>query len=279
MPIDLKDALNAISDIVNNRPLPLREFDQIYMKVGDMVQHAEYVARRFDKKDLVFVGDGDAVGLSVMHLAAQGVLGYGPSSLTVLDFDERMVNSITRFAEHFGYEQRIQAIRYNVIDELPPELLGRFGAFHINPPWGQHNEGESVVVFLQRAIQLLELNGSGIIVIADDAARAWTNQVLRRTQQAALDHGCIVETMIPGRHSYHLDDAPDLRSCTLGIRKVHPDQIANDRLRGERLENFYGRDGTLRVHYVREIPDVAPGRADDRTYEMVPLDGAYGVGA
>jgi len=35
--IDLKDAINAISDVVQNRPRPLREFDQIYMKTGDMI--------------------------------------------------------------------------------------------------------------------------------------------------------------------------------------------------------------------------------------------------
>ena len=35
--IDLKAAINAISDVVQNRPRPLREFDQIYMKAGDVV--------------------------------------------------------------------------------------------------------------------------------------------------------------------------------------------------------------------------------------------------
>ena len=35
--IDLRAAINAISDVVENRPRSLREFDQIYMKAGDMV--------------------------------------------------------------------------------------------------------------------------------------------------------------------------------------------------------------------------------------------------
>jgi len=30
--IDLRAALNAVSDVVQNRPRPLRVFDQIYMK-------------------------------------------------------------------------------------------------------------------------------------------------------------------------------------------------------------------------------------------------------
>jgi hypothetical protein len=43
--IDLKAAINAISDVVQNRPRPLREFDQIYMKSGDMVLQSELVGR------------------------------------------------------------------------------------------------------------------------------------------------------------------------------------------------------------------------------------------
>lgn len=42
--IDLKDAINAVSDLGQNRPRPLRNFDQIYMKAGDMVLQSELVA-------------------------------------------------------------------------------------------------------------------------------------------------------------------------------------------------------------------------------------------
>jgi N4-bis(aminopropyl)spermidine synthase len=276
MSIELKDALNAISDIVNNRPLPLREFDQIYMKVGDMVVHAEFMARHFNQKDIVFVGDGDAVGLSIAHLMEQEVIAYGPRTITLLDFDERMVNSVMRFAERYGCQDRISALRYNVVDALPEEMIGKFGGFHINPPWGQHNKGESVVVFLQRAVQLTEVGGTGMVVIADDDSLPWTNKVLHRTQEAALKYGLIVEQMVPALHSYHLDDAPELKSCAMGLRKIRPDGLTNDRLSGDRLENFYGRSQTLRVHYVEEIPNIAYGRAEVGSYRLVPLDGADG---
>jgi hypothetical protein len=55
--IDLRSAINAISDVVQNRPLPLRIFDQIYMKAGDMVLQSEFVARWADGKKLAFIGD------------------------------------------------------------------------------------------------------------------------------------------------------------------------------------------------------------------------------
>ena len=63
--IDIKAAINAISDVVQNRPRPLRNFDQIYMKVGDMVMQAELIARWADGKRVAFIGDGDAISVSV----------------------------------------------------------------------------------------------------------------------------------------------------------------------------------------------------------------------
>lgn len=271
MPLDLRLALNALSDIVNNRPRPLREFDQIYMKVGDMVVHAEWMARQFEGKRLVFVGDGDAVGLALAHLMGEGVFQYGPSHITVLDFDERMVNSILRFADKAKISERITSRLYNVLDPLPVDLLGAFDGFHINPPWGQYNDGESVVVFLERAIQCTRIGGTGVVVIADDPDLKWANEVLARTQRAALGAGLIVQQMIPRLHTYHLDDAPELRSCSLMFRKIADDGLPNVRITGERLEHFYGRDRTLRVQYVLERPDPAPDRAPPGFYEFAML--------
>ncbi len=270
MSIDLRLALNALSDVVTNRPLPLREFDQIYMKMGDMVVHAEFIARRC-KGQLVFVGDGDAIGLSLMHLVHEKVLDYGPDKVTLLDFDERMVNSVLRFAEDAGFAERVHALLYNVIDPVPEGLRGTFDGFHINPPWGQHNDGESVVVFLERAVSLTRVGGVGVVVIADDSRLPWTNRVLARTQQEALRLGLVLEQMIPTMHSYHLDDAPELKSCAMVFRKVSESQLGNEPLSDERLEHFYGRSQSLRIQYVREKPTIQRGRADDRTYEFQEL--------
>lgn len=76
---DLREALNAVSDVVQNRPGPLREFDRIYMKAGDMVMQSEFVARWADGKRLAFIGDGDAISICTAYLHHRGILGYGPS--------------------------------------------------------------------------------------------------------------------------------------------------------------------------------------------------------
>ena len=41
--LDLRQAFNALSDVVVNRPAPLRRFDQIYMKISDMLLQAEHL--------------------------------------------------------------------------------------------------------------------------------------------------------------------------------------------------------------------------------------------
>src|SRR5471032_3037874 len=124
MTFDLRNAINAISDVVQNRPPPLREFDQIYMKVADMVIQAEYVARVFDDRHVVFVGDGDGIALSAAHLKAQQVIDYGPKSITLLDFDERIVTSVQRFGEKLRGVVDISAHLYNVADSLPDRHFG-----------------------------------------------------------------------------------------------------------------------------------------------------------
>nr|WP_293118084.1 bis-aminopropyl spermidine synthase family protein [Moorena sp. SIO3E8] len=113
--VDLRAAVNAVSDVVQNRPKPLREFDQIHMKVGDMVLQSEIVADWADGKNLAFIGDGDAISVCVAYLQARGVLPFGPSKIKVFDFDERTVNAVKRFADRESITH-LDARLYNVLD-------------------------------------------------------------------------------------------------------------------------------------------------------------------
>ncbi|WP_199545052.1 bis-aminopropyl spermidine synthase family protein [Paraburkholderia kururiensis] len=274
MTFDLRNAINAISDVVQNRPPPLREFDQIYMKVADMVIQAEYVARVFDNKSVVFVGDGDGIALSAAHLKAQGVIEYGPKSITLLDFDERIVTSFRRFGEKLRDSVDIFAYLYNVADPLPRQHFGVYDGFHINPPWGASNGGESVTAFLERGSQATKEKSLGIVVIADDPDLPWTQSVLRDTQARAMELGYLVAEMQPQLHLYHLDDNPDLRSCSCLFRRVDAMcmETTSEPLSNSRLRNFYGRESPLRVKYVRERVTLNTGRESDRLYTLESLE-------
>jgi N4-bis(aminopropyl)spermidine synthase len=270
--IELRAAVNAVSDVVQNRPRPLRDFDQIYMKTGDMVLQSEFVASWADGKRLAFIGDGDAISVCAAYLKTRDIIDYGPTKITVFDFDERIVQAINRFADKERIEQ-LSAELYNCLDEFPQP--GRFDYFYTNPPWGASNNGESVCVFTQRGMEATGHSGEGMIVIADDEDLDWPKQVLARTQAFASGHGFFVCKMMPRMHLYHLDDAPDLRSCNLIIGAL-PDNPPRGRSEAisdpERLNNFYGRSKEPRVRYVRERKRLDYGRAHEDEYELELLN-------
>lgn len=267
--IDLREAMNAISDVVQNRPRPLREFDQIYMKAGDMVLQSEFVAKEAENKRLAFIGDGDAISVCVAYLQKREIIGYGPTQVTVFDFDERIVGAINRFAENEGVGH-LDAQLYNCIDALPSSRQ-RYDVFYTNPPWGQYNDGASVNLFMQRGMEVIHQQGSGIVVIADDPELAWTRSVLNTAQKFAIDGGFYVSRMMSRVHAYHLDDAPELRSCNLLLRSLS-DNVANansDTVSDpDLIANFYGRQQPLCVQYVREKKRVDYGKASDDEYRL-----------
>jgi predicted methyltransferase len=147
--IDLRAAINAISDVVQNRPLPLREFDQIYMKAGDMVLQSEFVGRWANGERLAFIGDGDAISICVAYLHARKILDNGPSKIVVYDFDECICDAVRRFADRERLDT-LDACLYNCLDRFPGPST--FDCFYTNPPWGASNGGESVCIFTQRGM-------------------------------------------------------------------------------------------------------------------------------
>lgn len=264
--IDLKAAINAISDVVQNRPRPLREIDQIYMKTGDMVLQSEMIARWADQKRLAFMGDGDAISVCIAYLKRRNIFDYGPSEIVVYDFDERIIGAVTRFAEKEGIEN-LSAKLYNCLDAFPDP--GSYDAFYTNPPWGQSNDGGSVKVFVQRGIESTGCQGEGVIVIADDHSLEWPQNVLAATQLFSLQNGFFVQRMSSQVHLYHLDDNPELKSCNLYIKALPANSknlLSEDITDPLRLENFYGRNKLPHIQYIREKKRVDYGKAPDEEY-------------
>src|SRR5262249_31073557 len=263
------DCLNAISDVVNNRPRPLREFDQIFMKTADMLLQTEHVARLFHEKRVVFVGDGDAIGLCLVHLHEQKLLENGPRKVHVLDFDERVVLSVRSFAERFRIADRVTAQLYNVAYPLPREHWEQFDCFYTNPPFGASNHGTSVEAFLRRGIEAVGEDAIGCLVIADDPSLRWTRSVLFATQRLAIQEGFFISELIPEFHRYHLDDAPELKSCSMVIRRVEYNQKPFDSksLDRQMLDRFYGKDSPLTVRYVRDLTNGGKHASRDHAIE------------
>lgn len=266
--IDLRAAINAISDVIQNRPRPIRELDQIYMKAGDMVLQSEIVAHWANGKRLAFIGDGDAISVCVAYLKHKKILDYGPSRITVFDFDERICGAVNRFADQERLDT-LSAVPYNAIEAFPQEAS--FDCFYTNPPWGASNDGASVHVFAERGMEAVGYSGEGMIVIADDHELEWPQTVLATTQSFSLDRGFFVQKMASKVHLYHLDDAPGLRSCNLMIKALpgnRPPAASATISDPERLKNFYGREQHVRIRFVKEKKRVDYGKANDSEYDF-----------
>ena len=201
--MDLRTGLTAISDVVNNRPRPLREFDQIFMKTADMLLQTEHVSRHLDGRRVVFVGDGDAIGLCLVHLHNSEVLDKGLAHVHILDFDERVVSSIKQFAKRNGIANRISSELYNVADPLPKKHWQKYEGFYMNPPFGASNSGRSVRAFFRRGCEAVGDDAVGCLAIADDRRHSWTQEVLLATERTVLENGFIISELIPEFHHYH----------------------------------------------------------------------------
>ena len=236
------------------------------MKSGDMVLQAELVAHWADGKRLAFIGDGDAISVCVAYLKTRDIIDYGPSQITVFDFDERQVQAIKSFAERMRI-RHLTAELYNARDVFL--RTNRFDRFYTNPPWGQSNGGASVHIFMERGIEACGYRGQGMIVIADDQELEWPKRVLHSTQKRASELGYFVNRMQPLMHSYHLDDDALLRSCNLLVEALpgnapQGESLAIDK---ERLTNFYGRDQNLRMRYIRSTRPLTIEGADENEWK------------
>ena len=81
--------------------------------------------------------------------------------------------------------------------------------------------------------------------------------------------------MLPEFHQYHLDDAPDLRSCALVVARDTTEtetSYESRPLAPERLENFYGAESPLKIRYIRDLTN--GGKLMTRDVTMEPFDGA-----
>lgn len=273
MAVDLRKSINYISDIVANRPSPIRELDQIYMKHADMLLQIEHFSKWVPKSKVVFIGDGDGIALGLAYLQTNSQIDSSINSILVLDFDERIINSINVFAKKHDMSDLISAKLYNVADALPIEYWHEFDAFYCNPPYGSSNDGISISSFMKRGYEATNDNAIGCIVLADDPGLKWTCEVLHHTQEYALNNGWIIAEMVPRFHTYLLDDDPDLTSCSLIIRRINliDSEYNSKPLEFADLDKFYGQNSPLRIQYVKDLEydGKYPHSVD---YEFVPLE-------
>lgn len=215
-PHELKSIIETV------RHPPYRTYDQIPMITSHLLAQAHAVVHTMVNKKIVFVGDYDCASLALLGTAI--TLDLPIPTITVLDFDQRVLDSVARGARMLGAETELSIETYNVFDLLPQHLTEKFDWFYTNPPFGAYNKGASVNLFVHRGIELCKhTEAGGTLIVPADVNRPWSIQALKSVREFLFQAGWRMAEIGHVHHNYHLDDDPDLQSSSLTlIRDTHP---------------------------------------------------------
>jgi hypothetical protein len=238
----------AVKLIKKVRPPSIRAFDQIPMRSRDLLKQAKIIAPYIAGQSVAFMGDADLASLVIGLVGRIG--GPLPRHMTLLDFDERLLEVAYTVARHFGFADVLAVQRYNAFDPVPNELSHRHDWFYTNPPYGSNNSGASAQLFITRGCELVRAGGSGCIILPNDATRAWTQGVMLSTQAFLATHGWSIRTMLDKMHHYHLAEDRFLTSSLVLVDNVVGAGSSGDlpampyagrRVEFREIPSFYGR--------------------------------------
>jgi N4-bis(aminopropyl)spermidine synthase len=236
-----------------DRPRPIRAIDQIFMLPGSQLIQALLAIDYLKYRDVVFVGDGDCMGLVIAHLANKGVF-KGPGKIRIFDFDDRILAFIRQAIDDLDIPEGLISVhRYNVLDPVPSEYAGAHEVFYTNPPYGSTDGGECGKLFLGRCMEFCKPAPSwGMALLPFAHKDEWTKMAMSNIQSFLCDNGYVVSEMIREIHQYHLEDRPSLRSCNLVVDRVHNKRAPYE---GKKLEpsayrHFYGRQDMKVPEYI-----------------------------
>lgn len=248
--------VDAVAQVTQHpaRPRPIRENDQIFMLPGSELIQALMVEDYLKYRDVVFVGDGDCMGLVVAHLTNKGIIKKGPAKIRILDFDERLLEFIKQAIEDLRIPpDLISAEKYNVRNPIPGKLKGAHDVFYTNPPYGSKDSGNCGKIFLSRCMELCKPAPSwGIALLPFAHKEDWSRRAMYNIQKFMNSQGYCVSEMIREIHQYHLDDRPNLRSSNIifdRVENIQPPYV-NKRLEDDELQSFYGSSQRRMPEYV-----------------------------
>jgi predicted methyltransferase len=128
---------------------------------------------------------------------------------------------------------------------------------------------------VRRGNEAVGPEGVACIVVADDPSFHWTRDIMKQAQSYLFSNGFVITELVPQFHRYHLDDAPNLTSCSLFAVRYGSEgvKVTSDALQTEDLENFYGACAPLRIRYVRDLRNGGKLASKDHRLEPLVLGG------
>ncbi len=145
-----REILKKFKEIVKDRPLPISDFDQGFVRPEDTIKRVTFIYERGDLEntEIFILGDDDLISLSM-------ALTKLPKRIVVGEIDKRINKFIAEKVKELEYKN-IEVFNYNVIDDLPEGFHKTFDVF-ITDPVETH---KGLKLFISRCIRALKGVGS-----------------------------------------------------------------------------------------------------------------------
>ncbi|WP_456434168.1 bis-aminopropyl spermidine synthase family protein [Thermosulfuriphilus sp.] len=145
-----QELLEHFLEETKDRPLPVSDFDQGFVRPQDTVARLAYMYERGDIEDqeIFILGDDDLLSVAI------GLTGMA-RRVTVVEVDERLTGFIREFASRRGLKN-IAVREYNVLESLPDEEKGAYDTFVTDPV--ETNKG--LFLFVGRCLETLKGPGA-----------------------------------------------------------------------------------------------------------------------
>ena len=191
--------LNSIKTYLDKRPSPEFALDQSHADVPTVIKKALYLLKKGDieGRNIIFLGDDDFISLAV------GLTKLA-KNVTVLDIDIRVLDYLSKSAEELSINN-FNVISHDLREPFPDDLVNKYDVVIMDPPYT--NEG--LRLFLKRARQALKsqinINDEEHPIFGKKCLLSFGNKPLnemQRLQFSILDHGFIINEMIPDFNHY-----------------------------------------------------------------------------
>jgi S-adenosylmethionine decarboxylase proenzyme len=191
--------LNVLKDILNNRPVPEFALDQSHADFSTIIKKVLYLLKKGDieGRKIIFLGDDDSISiaLGMTKLADE---------ITIVDIDIRVLEFITQSAKTLKFKN-FKVLHHDLRESCPEAIMNNYDVVIMDPPYTI----EGLRLFLKRAKQVLKstikINNKQYPIIGKKCLLSFGNKPPEQTQKlqlALLDHGFIINEMLPDFNHY-----------------------------------------------------------------------------
>ena len=149
-----KEVERKFLEITKDRPLPVGEYDQGFVRPQDTIRRMIFMYQRGDieGREIFILGDDDLLSVAI------GLTGLA-KRITVVEIDKRLVEFIEGFSQRYA-PGLITVQQYNVLEPLPKGEQGKYQVC-VTDPVETHN---GFRLFVTRCLSTLEGVGAAAYV-------------------------------------------------------------------------------------------------------------------